>query len=887
MSKTRSDGLARLQNESRIPASTWRNWCTLLKMDPTEAVDVWEEICHPIMIATRKVPEIPYILQLRSQRQQLDIFEFKEEIAKVLDLIRFLYVLDDECLVKGKVKSALLKLNRKVSAKMSPAEPYTAFIDRFLIEACMMVLVAKVLKGPNVSLAGVLKPLVEGRGSIVQVMRLGKKSVGDEPYADTVRECLQEHFLDPAAKITTSPSNGEPSARHADGEATADEDDEDDEEYDEQVDDDDDDDDEAVDGEEEEDDDDDDDDDEAEDDDDEENDDDEEEDDDDEEDDDEDDDDDDDADEPVEIFLLKFKTALHSIYEFEAGVTDDDEEFPEEDKVLKGRLKATAVFDPLHASIPSMEEAQNMARRAEVERSPRKLHKAVPAPSGAGAGAGGAGGGGGGGGGAASGSVTATVAAAKAAAGSAKRPGDAAKPRPAPRKDGQVEDRVNMDKVEGVEIDATDYVDAADVTFNEFSERVHQVCAQLAGVEKADQSVWALFVDPAASVGNLSALARTLSMEGTDSFKAYAVIKMVSQYLQLKNLLSISDQILKKDRNFMIEVTQMLNYVNNANKTLQPDSRQLVPLGKTLDHAAATLVRLEALRINYKFGHEYADGYTKDSVTVYYEEALRSLTDLTDRDLLATARQQADADTMQMLKIFEAARFVDVVKSTVRDYVKELIDAGQGKSAAAVSAHTIASGLEFEDAEKTETEAIPPDFLKPSDLGEAYDAVCAHVCTVSWSYMTSVHQPEKAMDDIRALVRELMVGAATFQAEKKRHQEKPAVAFAVVSLDKVSGNGNLKDLYVRLKEDGEINFVDDYEDGSFVDLFELREYKPARLATAAKKKADAEGTEALQTGRKYLYTLGRTNKLFGDAPADIINSCVRDENGGPKVFVSF
>ncbi len=239
MSKTASDGLARLQNESRIPASTWRQWCNLLKMDSIEAIEVWEEICHPIMIANRKVPEIPYILQLRSQRPQLDIFEFKEEIAKVLNLITFLYTLDDECLVKGKVKSALLKLYRNISLKMSPTEPYTALIDRFLIEACMMILVTKVLKGPNISLAGVLKPLVEGRGSITQVMRLGTKSLGEEPYADTVRECLKEHFLDPTAKIPSSPTNGESSAPRDEEEDEDDDDDEEDDEDDEYDDDDD------------------------------------------------------------------------------------------------------------------------------------------------------------------------------------------------------------------------------------------------------------------------------------------------------------------------------------------------------------------------------------------------------------------------------------------------------------------------------------------------------------------------------------------------------------------------------------------------------------------------------------------------------------------------
>ena len=59
MSQLLTDDFSRLQNQSRIPATTWRHWCNLLKLDPIDAVDVWEEICHPIMAATRKIPEVP------------------------------------------------------------------------------------------------------------------------------------------------------------------------------------------------------------------------------------------------------------------------------------------------------------------------------------------------------------------------------------------------------------------------------------------------------------------------------------------------------------------------------------------------------------------------------------------------------------------------------------------------------------------------------------------------------------------------------------------------------------------------------------------------------------------------------------------------------------
>ena len=53
------------------------------------------------------------------------------------------------------------------------------------------------------------------------------------------------------------------------------------------------------------------------------------------------------------------------------------------------------------------------------------------------------------------------------------------------------------------------------------------------------------------------------------------------------------------------------------------------------------------------------------------------------------------------------------------------------------------------------------------------------------------------------------------------------------------------------------------------------------------KKKDKDGTEELQTGRKYLFTIGRTDKLFGDTPNDLINGCIRADGGGPKAFNVF
>ncbi|MDA0335049.1 MAG: hypothetical protein O2782_07800, partial [bacterium] len=688
MGKSLSDGLARLQNESRIPATTWRQWCNLLEMHPDDAIDVWEEICHPIMIANRRVPEIPYILQLRSGRPELDIYEFKDECAKVLHFITFLFNLDDDRLTKGKIKSALLKLYKGVSSRLPPDSRQGAFIERYVADLCALVIVAKVVKGESISLAGVLKPVVEGKASIPQVARLALKAIGDSPCADAVREFLLDPFIDPTAPAAAARSTV----------VVVDDDDDDDD-----VDDDDDDD---VD--------------------------------DDDVDDDVDDDDDDDA--PIDVVLLKFKTALHAIYEAESRVLihsrsedeSDDRDDDDEDAARDERLKVTAVFDPMRAAIPSMEEAQNIARRLETARSAGKNRptlSARPTPAtvpsaGGGGGRSGADSGGGGG---------VRVIKAGGAAGAGDGETAAGARTPGPGKDGKKSDRLDMSKAGHVEVEPTDFVDVVDVSFPEFSDRVQQICRQLATVEKLDQIVWSLFIDPAASLKDVRALARTLAKESTDTFKAYGVIRMAAQSLPLKNLLSIPEKVLQKDRNFMLEVTQLLNVVNNSNRQLLPDARQLAPLAKVLDHAAGAMVRLEALRVNTMMGEEHAEEYSREATTVYYEGALRQITDLTARDMLTQCRAAADADTVVLLGSFSAAKHVAHIHSHSREYAKGIVDAGHADSVESLKAHFTDQPLVFDGAEaRSESAEVPPEFLKASELGEIFDTVATYVCSQAW-----------------------------------------------------------------------------------------------------------------------------------------------------------
>ena len=342
MSKTETDGLSRLQSQSRIPARTWRQWCTVLEVDPSDAVEVWEEICQPIFIATRKIPEVAYILQMRAVRLDLDLFDFKEEVPKILHTITFLYSLKDETLTKGKIKSSLLQYYKRAVAEAPPDEHTYAFVERFLTAICSAVLVAKVLPGANIRLSGVLKPVIEKRGNLEQIVGLGLKSLGTSSFADAVRSCL----------------DGTDSTDDQDSAAEVDDEDDDDDSHDDVADDDDDDD---VDE------------------------------------DDDDVDEDDDDDDRFDEFLTRFKNALQEIYEAEAAAGDEDEVDESASALLDHRAKAVGLFRPMGANIPSMEEAQAIAKRIEAAQNAGKPRKISAGRSSGGPAVSSLGGGGGGG----------------------------------------------------------------------------------------------------------------------------------------------------------------------------------------------------------------------------------------------------------------------------------------------------------------------------------------------------------------------------------------------------------------------------------------------------------------------------------------------------------
>ena len=793
MSKLISGRLARLQNKSQISASKWREWCTSLILDPVYAIEIWEEICYPIKIATRTMPEqyVFSILWMRSVQPKLNISDFKEAVPKILYSIAFLYKLKDETLTKGNIKKSVLKFYKTSSTDFSVYQGSSSFAQRFIVEFCSLVLIVKVLRRSRITLGGALKALDEGQVSLNQLVELGSKSLGEISYAEIVRSCL-EH-LDPGLKDSCVQTGVNDAGNDQD----------------------------AVDKKE----------------------------------------------DPAAIkedlagFLKKFKAALEGIYKGEAV----NAEVPRKSAaVLDGRLKSINAFNPQQAVVPDLEEAKAIALRSEAEKNPSPVRK--PSIN-----------------------IDIDTISLEADARSSSK-GEKVDARSSSKGEKVIEAKpANLPEGNSPDIFKLDFINQG-----EFSDRVYAIADLLSSIEPADQIVWSIFLNPATPINNLRVFARALKMENTGPYQAYTAIKKIAQLLRLKNMLKFHDSQVVKKRNLTIEVTSFTNSVKKKasrsdGQMFSPDDRQLSPLARILDHTSAALLRLEALRTNYLFGLNYPDEYSEKAVLRYYEDALRQITAMAERTILAQARQLAALDTSSMLELFVAQKFVDQLVETCRAYVQKLQDEGHTRSLKRVKEFVAENVLEFKDAKIPSPlpGAMPAHLLQASELGEVFDAVCEYTLNQAWAVMSPIHEPQTAADRLKDMLRKLLVSSFVLRPEKKRHHENPRLGLAVVGLDKICGDPNFKDLYIRVDEDGKVIYHDDFEDGSYVDLFELREYKPSRVHARAKEQAVQSDAEELQTGSKYLYTVGCTNQFFGKSPSDVINSCIRSEDGSLNVFPVF
>ena len=143
------------------------------------------------------------------------------------------------------------------------------------------------------------------------------------------------------------------------------------------------------------------------------------------------------------------------------------------------------------------------------------------------------------------------------------------------------------------------------------------------------------------------------------------------------------------------------------------------------------------------------------------------------------------------------------------------------------------------------------------------------------------HGPEKVIKRLDELVRGLMARCIRPRPRKERHEKNPHVALSVVGLDTLTGNASVSHLVVRLDVQGQLLYIEDFEDGSYIDLFELRKNERRRMSSKGDDGA------ALQSGSSYLHSVGRTSKPFGKSEADVMGACMQTEDGEPIIYPIF
>jgi len=421
---------------------------------------------------------------------------------------------------------------------------------------------------------------------------------------------------------------------------------------------------------------------------------------------------------------------------------------------------------------------------------------------------------------------------------------------------------------------------------SDFSQKVHQVGRLLGAAERCDETVWQLFLDPESELENSQALADALADETNSVNQAYALIKAASQLIGLKKLLDLDDRP-QRNLRFNTQISSFINIAQATQKTFRPDDRQLEGLATILDHAVATLLRLENLRINYLFASQRPDNYTPDAVAQYREKKLSALQTPIDATLLESTLTQADGDTAAMIERFRNTRYIETLLSTCRTYAEGLKENEQIQSLEKLKDALQETPLEFTDAEPAEPEPGPlPEAMQMDDrLGKIFQLACNYLCEAVWEVVSERHEPPKVIPRVIALARAALYSCFVFEPERRRHSARPRIQITVVSLENLTGNTAVRDLYLRVDADGELLYVEGYEDGSYIDLLELREYTDARIQ--AVNEGSEFGAEPLQTGEKYLFTVGRTQSFFAADPSATIASCVRDEEGEIRIFPIF
>ena len=624
--------------------------------------------------------------------------------------------------------------------------------------------------------------------------------------------------------------------------------------------------------------------------------------------------DDDDELEPVQAdeadeFVISFKTAIEAVYEAEA---EADISIPEE--LLAVRQRAVSAFDPLLARIPSPEEARSSVSKRVGDGGAGRERALRPQPKA-------------GGGGAKSG-PNPLMAARGTSSGSASTPGGSVSRTPGKSSDstplgagGAKPAAAKIDRppaaaaaavastaessptpasadpggsgTADVELPATvesdEPLEVPRIAHPDLSSRVNLIGQLLGNLEQQDPRVWNLYSEPTADVDELCDLADALLTEESGAERAYAALRVVAQQQQLKALLTLPTDNRLKERRFDLEAQAFINTVSSSRRSFEPDSRQLVPLPKVLDHAAASLVRLEALRSSLKLARADTGEFSAEAATKMYETVLSNVTYRADREMIESVRQKADADIKALAELVEAEMAVEQVVATCEEYLQKLSEDGHTDSVESLSAVFGSEPLQFEgiDPAGGPARGLPEKFASSCGMGDILDTTREYVLGKVWNALQPIHQPEQVTQRVDDLIRAQLAGCARLPVRKERHENNPRVALSVVSLDNLSGRPTLSHLFVRLSVDGKLLFVEDFEDGSYLDLFELRKNERKQMHARARGRAQDEATGELQTGSSYLHSIGRTNKPFGNSEKKVMSGCILTDEGEPRVYPTF
>ncbi|MDA0337123.1 MAG: hypothetical protein O2782_18330, partial [bacterium] len=570
------------------------------------------------------------------------------------------------------------------------------------------------------------------------------------------------------------------------------------------------------------------------------------------------------------------------------------------------RLQAIAAFNPLKARIPTIEEARRMSQR--VEPSGEGRRRALESGGGRSAPRAMAAGGGGGrpptrppsaGGGSTvtiikagtmPGGTPPSGGTSGSGSGSTATGADPASPAAATTGSDYGTGGNAVTGSTRPAVNAQGKVPAPKISRHELDEAVQSIASGLNRARELDERIWLLFADLEYDLEDPRALAEDLVLQDSDGERAAASMCLAAQQQRVRNILELPPDRRLNGRRFDLEAEAWLNTVANYRRSYEPDGRQLISVPKVLDYAASALVRIEALRAAIEAARdtESEQEPTVALVSRRYELLLSDITFLCNADVMAATRLRADADVEIVLAAVIADAWIERVSTTVLDWVDAVVGAGACESVDTLKAAFDSIPLQLDGpGEGPLAGAFPDKLAADTALGEIVDVLRVQALRGAWCALQPQHRPLETAERLDLDLRRKLRGQARITPRRERHQKNPRVALPVASLERLSGVAALENLFVRLTPDGKLLFLVDYEDGSYIDVFSLRENKKQQMHARAHDRARREQTGELQPGASYLYTLCRTCNPFAHTEREILAACIVDDEGEPVIFDPF